>query len=182
LCVCLCGFLFAAAAAPGNRDGKCLVVGRSRFDVRYFRTVVSESTKQSLLELLCYYNGDDALPEDLIEERWFRQGTRARERQRKTWKDNGVAETVFRSIEPSTSAAYCALLQGMTRHYQVDRAWQLFEEMNHKGIPLTTEAYNSLIRVTSYLREGVEQRWRLVEVPSYAYFINKYFYFVFMNE
>nr|CAD7201210.1 unnamed protein product [Timema douglasi] len=125
--------------------------------------VVSESTKQSFLELLCYYNGDDALPEDLIEERWFRQGTRARERQRKTWKDNGVAETVFRSIEPSTSAAYCALLQGMTRHYQVDRAWQLFEEMNHKGIPLTTEAYNSLIRVTSYLREGMEQRWRLVE-------------------
>jgi pentatricopeptide repeat domain-containing protein 3 len=49
-------------------------------------TGVSESTKQALLELLCFYNCEDTLPEDLIEERWFRHGGWYKAKQRKTWK------------------------------------------------------------------------------------------------
>jgi len=47
---------------------------------------ISESTKQSFLELLCFYNCEDTLPEDLIEERWFRHGGWHKDKQRKTWK------------------------------------------------------------------------------------------------
>lgn len=46
---------------------------------------VSAESKQSLLELLCYYNHEETLSDDLVEERWFRQA-RTRERQSRTWK------------------------------------------------------------------------------------------------
>lgn len=124
---------------------------------------ISESTKQALLELLCFYNCEDTLTEDLIEERWFRHGGWYKAKQRKTWKDNGLAEKVFHSLDSPGSAAYCTLLQGMTRFYQVDRAWQLYQETKEKGIALTTDAFNSLIRVVCYLREGNENRWQLIQ-------------------
>lgn len=47
---------------------------------------VSKETEQSLLELLCYFNDEDTLQEDFIEERWFRQTSTGKERNRKTWK------------------------------------------------------------------------------------------------
>lgn len=47
---------------------------------------ISSKTQQSLLELLCFYNHNNTLPEEFIEERWFRQTSKAKERQRKTWK------------------------------------------------------------------------------------------------
>ncbi|PSN47240.1 Protein PTCD3 [Blattella germanica] len=124
---------------------------------------MSQSTKQALLELLCFYNCEDVVPEDMIEERWYGQGTLRRDRPRKTWKDNGMAETLFHSLETKDSAAYCTLLQGMTRFYQVDRAWQLYQEMQEKGIPLTIDAYNSIIRVVCFLRESNDLRWQLIQ-------------------
>ena len=48
----------------------------------------------------------------------------------------------------------------------MDRAWQLYQEMQEKGIPLTTEAYNALIHVVCFLREGNELRWQLIQVGS----------------
>ncbi|PNF40197.1 hypothetical protein B7P43_G08271 [Cryptotermes secundus] len=124
---------------------------------------ISESTKQALLELLCFYNCEDTLPEDMIEERWFRHGGWYKAKQRKTWKDNALAEKVFNSLDSPGSAAYCALLQGMTRFYQVDRAWKLYKETQERGIDLTRDAFNSLIRVVCYLREGNENRWQLIQ-------------------
>lgn len=47
---------------------------------------ISEEDRQNLLELVCFYNEEDALNDELIEERWFKQTGKARERQRKTWK------------------------------------------------------------------------------------------------
>ncbi|XP_069669992.1 small ribosomal subunit protein mS39 [Periplaneta americana] len=124
---------------------------------------ISHSTKQSLLELLCFFNCEDTLPEDMIEERWFRHGVLRKDKHRKTWKDNGLAEAIFRSFESPDSVSYCTLLQGMTRYYQVDRAWHLYEEMKEKRISLTRDAYNSLIRVVCFLREGNEHRWQLIQ-------------------
>lgn len=50
----------------------------------------------------------------------------------------------------------------MAKHLQVDRAWQLFEEAQQKGIIVNTDTYNSLIGVAHYLKEGYEQRWEFV--------------------
>lgn len=47
---------------------------------------VSKETEQSVLELVCYFNNADTLQEDFIEERWFRQSSTGKERNRKTWK------------------------------------------------------------------------------------------------
>lgn len=47
---------------------------------------ISVEVRQDLLELVCFYNEEDALSEELIEERWFTQSGKARERQRRTWK------------------------------------------------------------------------------------------------
>ncbi|XP_063221190.1 small ribosomal subunit protein mS39 [Bacillus rossius redtenbacheri] len=124
---------------------------------------VSEQAKLSLLQLACYHNCEDSLREDLFEERWFKQGTQKKAQHRKTWKDNGLAETIFNSLQEKKPEAYCAVIQGMVRFFQVDRAWQLYEETQAKGIPVTTETYNSLISVANYLREGNDLRWKLIE-------------------
>ncbi|XP_047102645.1 LOW QUALITY PROTEIN: protein PTCD3 homolog, mitochondrial [Schistocerca piceifrons] len=124
---------------------------------------VPASIKQAFLELICFFNCEEAHAEDLIEEHWFRQGPRGYARLRKTWKDNGLAEKIFTSLKSPDASAYCALIQGMTRFYQVERAWQLYQEMLQKGMPLTVEAYNSLIRVSNFLRESNELRWKLIE-------------------
>lgn len=47
---------------------------------------VSSEAQQSLLELVCFYNSTDQLSDDFIEERWFRQSSLGKERQKKTWK------------------------------------------------------------------------------------------------
>lgn len=50
----------------------------------------------------------------------------------------------------------------MAKYYQVDRAWQLFEEAQQKGLVLSTETYNSIIRVVHFIKEDYEMRWALI--------------------
>ncbi|XP_018570454.1 protein PTCD3 homolog, mitochondrial [Anoplophora glabripennis] len=123
---------------------------------------ISKKTEQDLLELLCYFNSENTLSEEFIEERWFKQSSRSKERQRKTWKDGSLAEEVFISIENPTGETYSAIIQGMSKHFQVDRAHQLFEEAQEKGIVLSTNTYNCLIRVVNFLKESYDLRWNLV--------------------
>lgn len=47
---------------------------------------VSKETEESILELMCYFNSEDTLQEDFIEERWFTQHSTGKERNRKTWR------------------------------------------------------------------------------------------------
>lgn len=50
---------------------------------------ISESTKQALLELVCFTNEEDGIPEELIEERWFGHSGRTKNSDFsivKTWK------------------------------------------------------------------------------------------------
>lgn len=81
---------------------------------------------------------------------------------RKTWKDGDVAENIFITIEKPTAATYCALIQGMCKYYQVDRAWQLYQETREKNLILNTGTYNSLIQVSNFLKEGFDLRWKLI--------------------
>lgn len=50
------------------------------------KSMLSEKCIQSMLELLCYYNEEEPLSEELIEERWFAQSARGQTKQRNTWK------------------------------------------------------------------------------------------------
>ncbi|XP_028132318.2 protein PTCD3 homolog, mitochondrial [Diabrotica virgifera virgifera] len=124
--------------------------------------VISPETQQSLLELVCYFNSDDTLPEEFIEERWFKQSSNQKERQRKTWKDGSFAEELFQSLENPTAESYSAMIQGMSKYFQVERAWKLFEEAQQKGLVLSPNTYNSLLKVANFLKESFEMRWTFI--------------------
>lgn len=79
-----------------------------------------------------------------------------------TCRDGSLAEEIFISIENPTAQTYSVIIQGMCKHFQVTRAWQLFEEAQQKGFVLYGDVYNSLIRVANFLKESYELRWRLV--------------------
>lgn len=123
---------------------------------------VRPELKQSLMELLCFFNHEESLPEEFIEERWFRQGVTEKGRQRKTWKDFELAEQIFHEIEDKKSEHYCALIRGMAKYFQVEKAWALYQETVEKGILLDTNTFNSLLQIASFLKESYEMRWDLV--------------------
>lgn len=61
-----------------------------------------------------------------------------------------------------TPEAYCAIIQGMAKYHQVDRAMQLYEEAQKNNIQLNTNTYNSLIAVANAVKESFDMRWSLV--------------------
>ncbi|KAL0839744.1 hypothetical protein ABMA28_016385 [Loxostege sticticalis] len=117
---------------------------------------ISEETKLALLQFLCFYNEKEPDSMEWLEERWF--SANVRERQLATWKLGGLADKIFASIEPKTPEAYCAVIQGMAKHYQAERAHALSQEAIEKGIPLSTEVFNSLLACVGFLREGTALR------------------------
>lgn len=119
---------------------------------------VSQETKQQLLELVCFYNGDNTTSEEWIEERWFKQSMTGRERNRKTWKDHDLAERLFQGFEVKTSAAYDAIIRGMCKYYQAEKAWHLFESALKENVALHLETYNAMILATNFLSER-DAKW-----------------------
>uniref|UniRef100_A0A1A9X4T6 Small ribosomal subunit protein mS39 n=1 Tax=Glossina brevipalpis TaxID=37001 RepID=A0A1A9X4T6_9MUSC len=122
---------------------------------------ISSETKQSLLELVSFYNNEEPLPDDLYEERTFRQVNELRERNRNTWKDGDLAEQLFNEIEPKTGKAYAALIRGMAKYFQAERAYALLQDALEKQLPIDTATFNSIIRVVKLLKETADLRWEL---------------------
>ncbi|XP_064543399.1 small ribosomal subunit protein mS39 [Drosophila montana] len=125
---------------------------------------VNNALKQSLLELVCFYNNQEPLPEEYIEERWFLQNSRRRERHGKTWKDGDLAEKLYAAIEPKTPQSYAALIRGMAKYLQCERAYALLQEANERQIQLDTNTYNAIIQIVSLLKDTADQRWHLCTV------------------
>lgn len=78
------------------------------------------------------------------------------------YSDGSVAEEIFINLDPPTAEAYSALIQGMAKYYQVDKAWELFEEAQKKGFIINVNAYNSILNVTNFLKESYELRWDFI--------------------
>jgi pentatricopeptide repeat domain-containing protein 3 len=115
--------------------------------------------KSSFFELICFYNSEEPLDEDLIEERWFRQNIKMKERHRKTWKDHDLAEQIFNEMEPQDANAFSTIIRGMCKFYQVEKAWALFNDAIAKNIVLDVEAFNSILSITHFLKQSSELRW-----------------------
>ncbi|CAL8089878.1 unnamed protein product [Orchesella dallaii] len=124
---------------------------------------ISKDGQQAFLELLCYCNEVELLEDDLIEERWYKSGMMSRERLKNSWKERGLAETVFQEINEPDIRAYCALIRGRAKFYQVEKAWQLYQEVLGKSLKVDVETYNSLIKIVNFLREATDLRWQLVQ-------------------
>ncbi|CRL04320.1 CLUMA_CG017415, isoform A [Clunio marinus] len=117
---------------------------------------------QSFFELICFFNNEEQLDEDLVEERWFRMSAKLNERPRKTWKDYDLAEQIFSEIDPKDSKAYSTIIRGMCKYYQAEKAYAFFNEALANNIALDVETFNSILSVVSFLREGYEARWDLM--------------------
>ncbi|XP_041972653.1 protein PTCD3 homolog, mitochondrial-like [Aricia agestis] len=117
---------------------------------------VNDELKLSLLQFLCFYNQKEPVSMEWIEERWFSAATK--ERQAATWKLGGLADKIFEAMDPKTPEAYCAIIQGMAKYYQAERAHVLAKEAIEKGIPLSTSVYNSLLGCVGFLKEGTVLR------------------------
>lgn len=124
---------------------------------------VPADLKQSFFELICFYNSEEQLDEDLVEERWFRQADRMKDRQRKTWKDYDLAEQIFAETEPKDSRAFSTIIRGMCKFYQVEKAWGIYNDALARNIELDVEAFNSILNVCSFLKESTELRWDLIQ-------------------
>ncbi|KAG5683904.1 hypothetical protein PVAND_013163 [Polypedilum vanderplanki] len=123
---------------------------------------IPSNLQLSFLELICYHNCEEPLDEDLIEERWFRQSERLKERPRKTWKDNDLAEQLYHEIEPKDSKAHSCIIRGMCKYYQAEKAWAIFQNCLSNNIQLDVHAFNSILNVVMLIKESAELRWQLI--------------------
>lgn len=77
-------------------------------------------------------------------------------------RDGAFAEELFISIDKPDSKTYSAVIQGMAKHCHAERAMQLFEEAQSKGIVLNTDTYNTLISISHFYKEAYDMRWNFI--------------------
>lgn len=124
-------------------------------------TEISQETRQLLLELLCFYNGQEPLPDEYLETRWLKQ--KSDSENKKLWRKDNLADKIFDEMKEKDSKAYCTLIQGLCKYYQSNRAYNLYEEMKEKNLCPNVETYNSLISICPFLKESSEARWTMVK-------------------
>lgn len=108
---------------------------------------VSDETKQSLLEIICFLNGQEEPSEKLYEEQWIiKDNARAISN---TWNDIPIAREIFHELIKKgpelQSAAYSAYISGMAKYFNISKAWELFKTCEEEQIPLSLNAYNYLL-------------------------------------
>lgn len=127
------------------------------------KTDIPDDVKQSLLELVTFYNGVNPLPEDSFEERdYLLTVARQQDYEPPKWKNGGFAEQLYDSIEPKTTAAYNTMIRGLVKFNQSQKANALFEEVIGKDVPIDTATYNAIIVSQSKIVSDPEQRWNAV--------------------
>lgn len=124
---------------------------------------IPSELRHAFLELLCFYNCDEPLDEEWIEERWFKQSQRIKERPRMTWKNSDVAEQCFHKIDPKEPRTYSCIIRGMCKYYQVEKANAIFNDCIANNIQLDVEAYNSIIGIGGMLKESADLLWTFIK-------------------
>lgn len=116
--------------------------------------------KQSLLELLCFYNQKDPTPVDMFEERDnIRVQSRNKDAEIPTWHNAGFAEKLFESFGSKTPDAYSAIICGMFKYNQLTKGRALFDEAIEKQVPLDIEVYNYAMKAGMEPKIPLEMRW-----------------------
>ncbi|KPM04935.1 PTCD3-like protein, mitochondrial-like protein [Sarcoptes scabiei] len=112
-----------------------------------------------LLDLVCFYNCED---EQLIneEENFFQ---RQKIPIKNIWKDNGFAENLFETIRPKSDRTYSAIIMGMAKHHQNERAFAYYRQAIDSNMRLNTLAFNALIDIVQDMHIESEKRWETIE-------------------
>ncbi|XP_050449484.1 protein PTCD3 homolog, mitochondrial [Cataglyphis hispanica] len=115
---------------------------------------VTIPTKQALLELLCFYNHNEATNTELLESRWFQIGEK---RIKNTWISHPEIDILFKFLkeqEPAVAAAaYNAIICGCAKYFNADKVWYMYSECQKNNIPLSIDAYNGIISMVPMLTE-----------------------------
>ncbi|XP_014280761.1 small ribosomal subunit protein mS39 [Halyomorpha halys] len=122
---------------------------------------ITPSTKQSLLEFVCFSNEEESLSEDWINERWYIMSTK-NQKESKTWKDGSLAEQLFYELKSDMPSSYSAIICGMCKYFQVSKAFEIYSEAQSKNITLNVEAYNALISRAKFANESHPKIWELI--------------------
>lgn len=129
------------------------------------KETIPDDLKQSILELVCFYNHNDPIAFDMFEERSFKEANkRSRDAKPDVWIDNCFADQLFESIETKTSATYNTMIRALFKFNSRDRAEQLFNEANEKEIPLDLTTYNAFIRNINKPGVTAEMRWDQIKM------------------
>ena len=124
-------------------------------------TEIPAELKQSLLELLAFYNGAQAVGEDSVEQRYFSD-----KNVKKThWVQDCLAEKIFVDLKdgPDANKAYSAMIAGLCAHNKVIRAYEFYCEALEKSLTLTIEAFNGIISVSGSIKERADLNWELIQ-------------------
>ncbi|XP_012223048.1 small ribosomal subunit protein mS39 [Linepithema humile] len=118
---------------------------------------VTVSTKQILLELLCFYNNSKPTSMELLETRWYQLNQKHK---KNIWISRPQIDALFQFLkqqEPSIAgAAYSAMICGLAKFFSVEKAWQLYTECQENKIVLSIDAHNAVIWIVPLLRQGEE--------------------------
>ncbi|XP_029645516.1 protein PTCD3 homolog, mitochondrial [Octopus sinensis] len=126
---------------------------------------VSSDVFQQLLDLLCIYNCQNVEVPLTPEEYFYQRDLDSSRNQRSiknTWKQDGMAEKIFNDMTEKTPEAYCSLIQGAAKYYNMERAFNLYDEMKGKKLPVSLSAYNSLLHVAVYHGDTYPMKWNLI--------------------
>lgn len=126
---------------------------------------IPDDLKQSILELVCFYNHNDPIPFDMFEQRSLNEANkRSRDAKPDVWVDNCFADQLFESIENKTPDTYNTMIRALFKYNNRERAEQLFNEAIEKEIPLDLNTYNSFIRNINKPGVTAEMRWDQVKI------------------
>ncbi|KAL0270260.1 UNVERIFIED_CONTAM: hypothetical protein PYX00_007730 [Menopon gallinae] len=102
---------------------------------------VQQSTKQQLLELVCFYNSSNKPDELLLEKNYFLSGETVL---LNTWKDDFPLK-LLSEMEHTTNAR-SALILGKNKYNDAEGARQLFLDGQEKGMKFPVEVFNAVLR------------------------------------
>ena len=105
---------------------------------------VSNETKQALLELLCFHNGEPNLSKQFPHEQWF-----CRFKDKKMWLHNSEIDKIYKFLTNQDPAAVAGAHNTMICAYakwsKPEEAWLLYEQCKKENIPLNVTTYNYII-------------------------------------
>ncbi|RWS12838.1 protein PTCD3-like protein [Dinothrombium tinctorium] len=141
-----------------NRDVPNCIIAYNNMEAKDVK--INPELKQSLLELVCFYNSKEARDEEFLEEEWFQ--SKKENIVRRTWQDGEFAEQLFDSLPKKDARAYCTLIQGMGKYFQAGKAFKLYEEMKELNYSPTVAVFNYLIENVVFIQESGELRFEMI--------------------
>uniref|UniRef100_A0A5S6QQ62 Small ribosomal subunit protein mS39 n=1 Tax=Trichuris muris TaxID=70415 RepID=A0A5S6QQ62_TRIMR len=121
---------------------------------------LSQDSLHALLELVCFHNAEQPDLDQSTVHRWF--SSELGPAVVSSWKEGGIAEKVFHSIQPKTSRSYSALISGMLKYHSFSAAAELFDEMRGQSLVPDILAYNLMLANVCKMEHNNQERWKRI--------------------